>query len=140
MIIVSVQHNGLGNMLFQLAFSRLLAESMGRQVGFVSRHILREEGPMVKALPPHSFEGWKYLQALMGSPSPAEITPLDNSDRKGKGGRTISGADAEQKWCSPLVPIDSEYYRLNESTGTTTTLMGERPADGRRVPPLKQLA
>jgi hypothetical protein len=59
------QHNGLGNQLFQFAFSRLLAESMGRRWSTSLLEPFRGEAPWKKVeYPPNSESGWALFRDI----------------------------------------------------------------------------
>ena len=126
-VVVGVQHNGLGNMLFQLAMARLLAEGFGG-AAFASQRITKEEGPMdTRGWPPHTLGAYADLQALLGE------SPADKAYTIA-GGLDVSGAEAAGGWCDPLYPIKSEFFTHNASRDAVTVLIAERPADLRRQP------
>lgn len=109
LFVVGILHNGLGNMLFQLAFARLLADSLGGHALFTSRIILSEEGPMsTQGLPPHSLEGWSAVQSLFG---PATL------------GSSLPASKSESMWCAPLIPTRSEYIKHNQSAVVKTQFL-----------------
>mmetsp|Transcript_31174 Transcript_31174/g.52645 ORF Transcript_31174/g.52645 Transcript_31174/m.52645 type:complete len:674 (-) Transcript_31174:251-2272(-) len=78
------QHNGLGNQLFQYAFSRLLAESLGRHWATSLLEPQRRESPWEKIeFPPNSEAGWALFndvfptarqQSLQASPPSSVVT------------------------------------------------------------------
>ena len=72
LVVVAVQHNGLGNQLFEHAFGRLLARATGST--FAARRVEPRERPMgPPKLAPHSGEGWTAFARLFGAPArPAE--------------------------------------------------------------------
>ena len=84
LVVVAVQHNGLGNQLFEHAFGRLLARATGST--FAARRVEPRERPMgPPKLAPHSGEGWTAFARLFGAPArPATA-------------------------CAPLVPVQNEY-------------------------------
>jgi len=61
------QHNGLGNQLFQYAFSRLMAESLGRKWSTSLLVPERGESPWKKIeFPPNSENGWALFSEVFG--------------------------------------------------------------------------
>ncbi|KAJ1460519.1 hypothetical protein M885DRAFT_509537 [Pelagophyceae sp. CCMP2097] len=103
-VVVAVHHNGLGNQLFQHAFGRLLAWSLGAQ--FTHGCIAKDEAPMDRSkLPMHSGESWDAFGQLFDVPFDASLAP---------------------KSCAPLIPVLKQY------DANSTLLLAERPADMRR--------
>mmetsp|Transcript_7564 Transcript_7564/g.11335 ORF Transcript_7564/g.11335 Transcript_7564/m.11335 type:complete len:441 (+) Transcript_7564:1118-2440(+) len=111
--VISVQHNGLGNQLFQFALSRLLALSLGGP--FFARLIRDYEGPMsIDRLPPHSTESWNAFQFIFAQ---QQKSIVDDNDT------------ASLNKCVPrLIPSKSQFFTNG------TALLAERPADTRRLP------
>ena len=101
--VISVQHNGLGNQIFQFAAARLLA--LAEDGPFGARAIESHEGAMDSKLPPHSVESWAAFQDIFG----------------------VDTNTAESKCARSMVPRQG-HYDVNG-----TVLLGQRPADGRRV-------
>ena len=106
LVFASVQHNGLGNQLFQYAVGRLLARALGAR--FVARRIEDFEGPMTTKLPPHSGQSFEDFE---------EIFALNSR----------AAAQFERERCARLVPTRGEY------AANGTILLAQRPADTRRV-------
>mmetsp|Transcript_44065 Transcript_44065/g.99571 ORF Transcript_44065/g.99571 Transcript_44065/m.99571 type:complete len:598 (-) Transcript_44065:123-1916(-) len=126
-VIVGVLHNGLGNMIFELAFANILAISL--EADYASMMIKEVEGPMnTKGFPPNTPGSWTDLMWLLGLPDsdtgaePASTEPA------------LRGQRVAQDHCDLLVPSKNQYFSHNTSHGkdAVTVLLGERPADLRR--------
>lgn len=111
-MVVSIQHNGLGNQLFELAAGMLLASSLGAD--FRARKIRDFEGPHeANKLPPNSDVSWRALRQIWNG--------FDN--------RTVFLDAIEAPGCADrMSPLQREY----EVNGTL--ILAQRPADMRRLP------
>jgi len=106
-VVVSLQHNGLGNQIFQYAAARLFAFASGSR--FRARSIRPEEGALDSKMPPHSEESWKAFRDIFDD----NEFPEEEESALG---------------CASLSTLKKEYD-LNG-----TIILGQRPADGKRVP------
>uniref|UniRef100_A0A7S3JMN3 Glycosyl transferase family 11 n=1 Tax=Aureoumbra lagunensis TaxID=44058 RepID=A0A7S3JMN3_9STRA len=122
-VVIGVHHNGLGNTLFQYAYSRLVAWALG--TSYASAMITENEGAMDHKIPPHTFEAWESF-GLLFAPSDLEwrksASRIAGDDRRG---------DAV---CAPISPRMTGHYH-----GNGTFIYADRPADRRRKRPRQLL-